>query len=38
MIEEVLLHIIMLLATAWIITTIIAFALAIVLAIAMSKQ
>ena len=38
MIEETLIHILVLLLTAWIITTIIAFALIIVLAIVMSKQ
>ena len=38
MIEETLVHIIILLLTAWIITTIIAFALIIALALVMSKQ
>ena len=38
MIEQTLLHIIFLLTIAWIITTIIAFTLIIVLAIVMSKQ
>ena len=38
MIEQSLLHIIILLLSAWIMTTIIAFALIIVLAIVISKQ
>lgn len=38
MIEETMLHIIVLLLSAWIITTIIAFALIIALAIVISKQ
>jgi len=38
MIEETLIHIVILLLTAWIITTIIAFALIIDLAIVISKQ
>lgn len=37
MIEETMIHIIILLATAWFITTIIAFALIIALAIVISK-
>lgn len=38
MIEQTMIHIIILLTTAWIITTIIAFALIIALAIVISKQ
>ena len=38
MIEQTMLHIIILLLTAWIITTIIAFALIIALAIVISKK
>ena len=38
MIEETMLHIIILLFTSWIITTIIAFALIIALALILSKQ
>ena len=38
MIEETMLHIIIFLLTAWILTTIIAFALIIALALVMSKQ
>ena len=38
MIEQTMLHIITLLLTAWIITTIIAFALIIALAVIVSKQ
>ena len=38
MIEETMIHIIILLTTSWIITAIIAFALIIVLAVIISKQ
>ena len=38
MIEETLIHILILLFTAWIITTIVAFALIIALAVVVSKQ
>lgn len=38
MIEQTMIHIIILLCTAWILTTILAFALIIALALVMSKQ